>query len=141
MRIWLNKYFGFSKGEFNGLMLLILIIGVLKSFPLIYNYYKPIEKDDDNLLASIQKITITDEENFRSTRDKIENSSITKSARLFKFDPNTIDVDGWQTLGLSQKQAQPIVNYRNKGGKFYKAEDLQRMYTISPEMYKSFCLT
>jgi len=28
------------------------------------------------------------------------------------------------------------VNYTNKGGKFYKAEDLEKMYTISPEMYK-----
>ncbi|WP_316796502.1 ComEA family DNA-binding protein [Pedobacter agri] len=39
-------------------------------------------------------------------------------------------------MGLSRKQAQSIVNYTNKGGKFYKAEDLQKMYTISPEMYK-----
>lgn len=28
------------------------------------------------------------------------------------------------------------MNYTNKGGKFYKAEDLEKMYTISPEMYK-----
>jgi len=28
------------------------------------------------------------------------------------------------------------VNYTNKGGKFYKAEDLQKMYTISPKMYR-----
>jgi competence protein ComEA len=28
------------------------------------------------------------------------------------------------------------VNYRNKGGKFYKIEDLKRMYTITPEKYR-----
>lgn len=75
MRFWLNKYFGFSKGEFNGLIFLILIIVLLKCLPLLYNYYKPVEKDDENLLASIQKITITDQETYHYTRDKIENSS------------------------------------------------------------------
>ena len=138
MRIWLNKYFGFSKGEFNGLVFLIviIIIIVLKSFPLIYNYYKPVEKDNGNLLASIQKLTIADEQSYNYTRDRIENSSPKSAPKLFKFDPNTIDLEGWQTLGLSPKQAQSIVNYTKKGGKFFKAEDLQKMYTISPEMYK-----
>jgi len=136
MRIWLNKHFGFSKGEFNGLVLLIVIIVLLKATPLAYNYYRPVEKDDANLLASIRKITITNQESFYYTRDRIENSINKPSSKLFKFDPNTIDVGGWQALGLSPKQAQSIVNYRNKGGKFYKPQDLQRMYTISPEMYK-----
>lgn len=136
MRIWLNKYFSFSKGEFNGLVLLILIIVLLKSFPLIYNYYKSPEKDDANLSASIQKIILTDKESYHYTKDRIENSSTKRVVSLFKFNPNTIDLAGWKALGLSPKQAQSIVNYRNKGGKFYKAEDLQKMYTISPEMYK-----
>lgn len=136
MRIWLNKHFGFSKGEFNGLILLILIIVILKCFPLIYNYYKPVEKDQPDLLAAIKQITITDQQSSYYTRDRIENSGNKPSSRLFKFDPNTISTEDWQALGLSPKQAQSIVNYRNKGGKFYKAEDLQRMYTISPEMYK-----
>jgi len=136
MRIWLNKYFGFSKGEFNGLLLLILIIVVLKAIPIIYGYTRPIEKDDPNLLTQIQKITVADEKYASNLRDKIENSSPEKTARLFNFDPNTLDADGWQTLGLSPKQSKAIINYTSKGGKFYKPEDLQKMYTISPEMYK-----
>lgn len=131
----MNKHFGFSKSEFNGLILLILIIALLKSFPLIYDYYKPIEKDDPNLLASIQKITITDRERTYYTRGKTEDLKVKPAPKLFRFDPNTIDAEGWQLLGLSPKQAQSIVNYRNKGGKFYKPEDLQKMYTITPAMY------
>ena len=135
MRIWLNKNFGFSKGEFNGLLFLIIIIILLKSLPFVYNYYKPIEKDNSNLIASIQLLEVTDQQR-NYTRNYIENADVKVSHRLFKFDPNKIDVEDWQVLGLSAKQAQSIVNYRNKGGKFFKAEDLQRMYTISPEMYK-----
>jgi len=136
MRIWLNKHFGFSKGEFNGLVFLTAIILLLKISPLACNYYKPVDEDEPALSAAIKKITITDEESSYYTRDRIENSGIKTSSRLFKFDPNKISSEEWQTLGLSPKQAQSIVNYRNKGGKFYKAEDLQRMYTISPATYK-----
>jgi competence protein ComEA len=136
MRIWLNKNFGFSKGEFNGLLFLILIIIVLKAIPIIYGAYKPVEKDDPNLLAEIQKISIVDQAYANHIRDGIENSNAERVVKLFNFDPNTLDVDGWQTLGLSRKQSQSIINYTKKGGKFYKPEDLQKMYTISPEMYK-----
>jgi competence protein ComEA len=136
MRIWLNKNFGFSKGEFNGLLFLIFIIIVLKAIPIIYSAYKPVEKDDPNLLAEIQKISIVDQAYANHIRDRIENSNAERVVKLFNFDPNTLDVDGWQTLGLSRKQSQSIINYTKKGGKFYKPEDLQKMYTISPEMYK-----
>ncbi|MNI85417.1 hypothetical protein [Pedobacter ghigonis] len=54
MRIWLHKHFGFSKGEFNGLLFLVLLIIVIKAIPFIYDYYKPVEKDDPKLLSQIQ---------------------------------------------------------------------------------------
>lgn len=136
MRIWLNKNFGVSKSEFNGLLFLVFIIIVIKATPIIYGYYRPLSNDGSNLLAQIQKITITDQVYAHTIRDRIENSNPKKTVKLFKFNPNTLDAQGWQTLGLSAKQAQSVMNYTAKGGKFYKAEDLQKMYTISPEMYK-----
>jgi len=91
MRIWLNKNFGLSKGEFNGLLLLIVIIILLKSLPFLYNYYKPLEQDDSSLMASIQSLEVTDQQ-INYTRNYIENSDVKVSHRLFKFDPNKIDV-------------------------------------------------
>ncbi|SDH07973.1 competence protein ComEA helix-hairpin-helix repeat region [Pedobacter terrae] len=136
MRIWFNKNFGVSKSEFNGLLFLVAIILVIKAVPVIYGYYQPVQKDDPNLLAQIQQISIKDQAYDHAVRDRIEGSSYKKIGKLFKFNPNTLDKKGWETLGLSAKQAQSIVNYTAKGGRFYKAEDLQKMYTISPEMYK-----
>lgn len=136
MRIWLNKHFGFNKSEFNGLLILIIVIIFLQALPLIFHSFNPIDIDSHNLQAQIAKIEITDQKSFHYTRDRIEASGIKKTTRLFTFDPNTLDVAGWETLGLSTKQAKSIVNYTAKGGKFYKPEDLQKMYTISPDMYK-----
>lgn len=135
MRIWFNKNFGVSKSEFNGLLFLVAIILVIKAVPVIYGYCLPVQQDDPNLLAQIQQISITDRVYDHAVRDRIEASSHKKTVRLFRFNPNTLDKEGWERLGLSAKQAQSIVNYTAKGGRFYKPEDLQKMYTISPEMY------
>jgi DNA uptake protein ComE-like DNA-binding protein len=48
----------------------------------------------------------------------------------FYFNPNTISADSLVDLGLSPKQAQVIINYRNKGGKFKIADDFSRIHVI-----------
>lgn len=55
---------------------------------------------------------------------------------LFLFDPNTASQEDFLKLGLSQKTAQSIINYRTKGGQFRKKEDLQKIYTLSEEDYQ-----
>ncbi len=53
----------------------------------------------------------------------------------FYFDPNTIEMDGLLKLGLSKKEARVIVNYRSKGGKFKRSEDLSKIYLLTKENY------
>lgn len=55
---------------------------------------------------------------------------------LFPFNPNKISQTEWQQLGISKKLARTIVNYRNKGGRFYRKEDLQKIYGLSTETYE-----
>ena len=54
---------------------------------------------------------------------------------LFFFDPNSISADGWARLGLREKTIRTILNYRNKGGRFRKPEDLSRIYGLFPDEY------
>jgi competence protein ComEA len=49
---------------------------------------------------------------------------------LFPFDPNTLNADGWQQLGIPDRTIRTIINYRNKGGRFRNAGDLQKMYGL-----------
>lgn len=135
MRIWLNKYFSFSKSEFNGLIILLFILFFLKIVPYLYGHFKPVEKDSPHLLAQIQKIKLTDDRNFNSEEERDGLVTSKRAENLFKFDPNTLNIEGWQSLGLSFKQAKSIVNYTSKGGKFYDPKDLKKMYVISPERY------
>lgn len=55
-----------------------------------------------------------------------------------KFDPNTTDLEGWKQLGFSEKQAQVIINYRDKNlkGSFKSLEDIQNCFVISAEKFE-----
>ena len=55
--------------------------------------------------------------------------------QLFNFDPNTLPAEGWQNLGLNNRTIKTIINYRSKGGRFYKKEDLKKIWGLSPAFY------
>ncbi len=54
----------------------------------------------------------------------------------FRFDPNTASVEDLCRLGFSQKQAQSIDNYRNKGGRFRRKEDFAKSFVVSDSIYR-----
>lgn len=54
------------------------------------------------------------------------------------FDPNTLDVNGWMALGFTEKQANVIVNYRDRNlkGSFKTLEDIKNCFVISAEKFE-----
>ena len=54
---------------------------------------------------------------------------------LFQFDPNTLSAEGWQRLGLNSRTIKTINNYRSKGGRFYKKEDLKKIWGLPEAFY------
>ncbi len=141
MKNWLNKYIVFTKAEFNGLILLLSLILLSYLFPFIYRYYYHQENVlNANDVAAIQELKLeSNKTSLYPDRYTPKDHSQRKNKPeivYFYFDPNIIDVNKWQLLGLSLKQAQSIVNYVAKGGRFYKPEDLKKMYTISPQKYE-----
>ncbi|HEX2848631.1 MAG TPA: helix-hairpin-helix domain-containing protein [Chitinophagaceae bacterium] len=55
---------------------------------------------------------------------------------LFSFNPNTLSAEGWKKLGLREKTVKTIRNYIEKGGRFRKPEDLQKVYGLREEEYE-----
>ena len=66
-----------------------------------------------------------------------QNNSKNPKIQLAKFDPNQLDVSGWSKLGFTEKQANVIVNYRDKNlkGSFRNIEDIEKCFVISPEKF------
>ena len=53
---------------------------------------------------------------------------------LFNFDPNTIDSITAIRLGIPSRQVITLMRYRNKGGRFYRKEDLAKLYGLKKEL-------
>lgn len=138
---FLKDYFSFSKSERNGILVLIFLICIL----LIVN----------GLLPHLQKNRIVDFSEFENeiqefekqlkieTQDKDNNNdqwsgkdARSRSQEFFPFDPNQTTRKDWERLGLTDKQINTIFNYLNSGGKFYKKEDLAKIYSLSRAQYK-----
>lgn len=53
------------------------------------------------------------------------------------FNPNHLDIQGWQQLGFSAPQAQVILNYkeRNLKGRFKNIEELRKCFIISEKKF------
>ncbi|GHE23142.1 helix-hairpin-helix domain-containing protein [Sphingobacterium griseoflavum] len=54
-----------------------------------------------------------------------------KSHVLKPFDPNGLPEEQWRLMGFSDKQIRVIKNYEKKGGRFYRASDVKKIYAIS----------
>ena len=137
MRKWLNAYFDFSKQEFNGLLVLIVLIVLISATPYLYSFVTP---EPDNSVAeqlAIKRFVLpVNKSSVFNSRKLKYNVKTEHHYSLFVFDPNTINVDDWQRLGLSFKQSAAILKYLEKGGKFRNVEDLKKMYTITEKMYE-----
>lgn len=53
----------------------------------------------------------------------------------FRFNPNTVSVEDLQRLGFSEKQAQTIDNYRQKGGRFRRKADFAKSFVVADSIY------
>ncbi|MCR5019140.1 MAG: helix-hairpin-helix domain-containing protein [Bacteroidales bacterium] len=59
-----------------------------------------------------------------------------RKVESFRFDPNTASLDDFMRLGFSEKQAQAIINYREKGGRFRRADDFAKSYVVADSVFE-----
>jgi len=115
------------RGNAAAMLLLALAIGALYYYQ---SRYKPSTADVEPIRAQMEA--------WLASRDSARSapSPSAASSEPFPFDPNNIDEEEWQRLGLSVKQAAAIMRYRDKGGRFRSKADVKKMYTISAEQYE-----
>ncbi len=130
----IRNYFGFSKTETNGFMMLLLFMLALVFVPMLYKKH---------LLSKSRfpAVEITRLDSLALQVDKQVQLASQKTlsekppVQLFDFNPNTVTVSELTSLGINQKIAQRVINYRNKGGKFYRKEDFKKIYGLNINDY------
>jgi DNA uptake protein ComE-like DNA-binding protein len=75
------------------------------------------------------------EQNNDEAKDNYNTAPSNKKDSLFYFDPNTINYEQAVMLGFSGKTAHTLINYRSKGGKFYKVLDLKKLYGVDEGLF------
>ena len=70
-------------------------------------------------------------------KEEKKESLVSNKIKYNYFDPNVLDLEGWKNLGFSEKQAQVILNYkeRNLRGSFKNLEDIQKCFVISVDKF------
>lgn len=139
MKKWLIAYFGLNKKEYNGILVLIMLIGTISLISYVYKFLIPADTYDAASRYAIEQLR---KKGKRVIKDHLygtdykEKRHASVLAKPFYFDPNGISLEKWVRLGLTERQAAVILNYRSKGGRFNHTEDLQKMYTISERLYE-----
>lgn len=143
----IKNYITFSKKEGIAAIILMLLILSMAVLPFLNKHRSGKGATATNPAEWASVATILDEpepgENRTGSRAysrpgysrQFENNA-TPKARLFPFDPNTATTEQLKELGLRDRTVQILNNYRNKGGKFRKADDLQKIYSLRPEEFE-----
>jgi competence protein ComEA len=106
------------------LLLLILAIALI-------NYLLPYYTQYDAPVAYNKLVAQIDTENKYT-----QNTEQLKPLTPKPFNPNTCTQQDFEAMGVPIKTIMVILNYRNKGGKFYSKADVAKMYTLSDVHYK-----
>ncbi len=146
-RKWANfvkDYLTYTRNERIGLLSILAIILAIIFIPLPKPKVKPIDKlaieqelgdlkiyTDSSRAYKSRRFEQDDDEGYTTTPTHKKDHPITGT--LFPFDPNTLDAEGWERLGVRERTVQTILKLVGKGFKFRKPEDIKKIYGLRPE--------
>ena len=129
IRAWVKSFFGFSRTETNGFLLLLpFMLIILFAEPMYQAWFtsRPLDTSADARL--LDSITSTWQFAAKPEAEAVRPPTLT--TKLVMFDPNTSSAPEFVQMGFKESMANRIVNYRNKGGKFLVKSDLKKIYGI-----------
>jgi competence protein ComEA len=137
-----SSYFSFSRKERIGGITILISILALWFLPGVIFSPSSTVINDTAWIAQAKKLELHDPGNTSFHVDKNSNAGFEKPGpadygkpELFYFDPNETAEADWRRLGVSEKTTRTILNYLNKGGRFYKPVDLKKVYGLRPADY------
>jgi len=131
---FVRDYLNFTTREKIGIVGLLVLIALFYLLPdLLYA-----KKDYSAQLKAFEKeIARMDSGNFSTPNEGSghEKENTTAVFQPFNFDPNTVEPQQLEKFGIPQYIIDRFSKYRNAGAKFYKKEDLKKLYGLSSELY------
>lgn len=133
MKTQFENFFYYTKAERRGALVLLGCCCLWLFVPYLQKLFLKEQKVDFS--AFEEAICIIEQQ--REGISIGDHSAVGKDTfPLFDFDPNTAGKDTLLALGLPAKTVYTLINYREKGGRFRKVEDLKKLYTLSDKDFK-----
>jgi competence protein ComEA len=126
-----RDYFEYYPSERRGLLAVAILIFIWGTGLYLYSRIPVPAESNQEFIAAIEKYQAA-QAALKSATDSLA-SAESDVVELFAFDPNQLSADSLKLLGLPDRVVSSIVNYRNKGGKFRSAEQLSKIYSLTPE--------
>lgn len=122
--------FSLTRKERSAFFIIILLIIISFIAPWLYRNMR--KSQDMEVFMEYLKDSVAEIE-----EEEVEEQlySDKKEIQYFDFDPNTLSRQEWVRLGLSEAQADVVLYYQERGGRFRDKEDLKKVYVISDEFY------
>lgn len=120
------------RGERRGTAALVLLLVALFAAVAYQQWLRPPRQHDLSALRAEMQAWLAQRDSLNRAAD----STASPAPELFPFDPNAIGPEEWRRLGLSQRQAEAIGRFRQRGGRFRTKADVGRLYTISDAQYE-----
>ncbi len=120
---FIKEYFSFSKRERNGLIVLFVTLTAIIITKLV------ISNQTNDSVKSFESFENEIDVFLSYSTPDLENGE------RFDFDPNLATKEDFMRMGLCMKTVNGILSFREKDWKFYKPEDLEKVYEITPEEY------
>ncbi len=139
MKTSLKNYLSITKKEWNGLVILVVLIALVLAAPYAYQLFHKDTiidfKDFGKAAARLSKAGPASGFDPDKERLKPGAGQVTRR-KLAPFNPNQLTSSQWQQLGLTEQQAGIIEHYKDKGGRFYTSADLKKIYGITDSDYR-----
>ena len=95
----------------------------------------PVDKDTEPAVEQTDTFFLRRSGDHSPEAVEIREKAAPRRVESFRFDPNTVSQEDLMRLGFSQKQAQSIVNYRSKGGRFRRPSDFAKSYVVADSVF------
>lgn len=141
-----SDYLSFTKKERSGMLVLLVLIAFFIILPFLFPFIIHTKPTDASLfkkqidMLKMKQADSTDKyakrnfdkEDYQNYREPDGNKAYAKKIKgaLFVFDPNLLDEAGWKRLGVRDKTIATIQKFVQKGGRFYKPEDLGKIWGL-----------
>ncbi len=136
MKNIINAFNAYSRSERNGIFILMVLVILLQVMYYTVPYWTRSSNVDTVAFQKMIAQIATRKSNTYNKQKESTSEDFTEIS-LFPFNPNQLPESDWLKLGLSRKQIAVIKKYEAKGGKFFKKEDVKKLYCISTTEYNT----